>query len=647
MAKKYKGSLTLEWFNKQKSIVNLTETSIKSSGDVIAPRINWINKEDALFYELNDEEGKGNTPFWVSRDDIRVKEARPLVFQKAFKAITEDKEGTLAGTNLQYRVSEILNEEEATEIENMLIKGDNLLALNSLKKRMDKLPNSQKVKCIYIDPPYNTGAAFDHYDDNLEHSEWLTMFRDRLVILKDVLQDHGFIFVQLDDSEGPYGKMVLDEVFGAENFVVTMYVQVRYDAKTLKEDMVFNKLIEQVHIYRKSGIVSEEINRQQVEFTDEKFCYYVQELDEPNNVIELGGKKVEIFNPDNYKIVKAAPSKKGLKEIWASGSILDGNSSGRFFRDYLTGRFKEDGLGVLYKVANIGDDERSYRYFTGPKRDNATRGKYLQGVPKSRLEDEISYKFIPISNFIDLAANFGNCRHEGGVEFKSGKKPEILIAKLFELASAPGDLVLDCFGGSGTTFGVAQKMGRKWIGIEMGSQADSHIIPRLLNGMSGKDKTGISGEYKFEGGGAFTYYHLGESIINIDPETGKGEFNWKLEKSFIQESLLVSYDFIIQNEIKVFPAQIFKDNNAPAVGKLFGRNNKSIYGLSYLVAPDEKEVTISNEEIKSIYNTIKKESDFHSLVIYTNKGIDIAQDAMPNDLDIVKVPHAIFSELER
>lgn len=648
MAKQYQGSLTLEWFNKQKSIINLNETSIKSSSDVAAPALNWINKDEALFYEIIEEEGKGSMPFWVNRNDIRVKESRPLVFQKAYRAVSRDKPGTLPGTVSEFVIEEISNEEDAKDIENILIKGDNLLALNILKKHFDKLPENEKVKCIYIDPPYNTGAAFENYEDNLEHSEWLTLFRDRLSILYELLQEEGFIFVQLDDSEGPYGKMLLDEVFGRDNFVVTMYVQVRYDEKTLKEDMIFNKLIEQVFIYRKNSVIKGEINRTKVEYTDEKFCFFIKEISQPNEIIELGGKTVHIFHEGNYEITESVPSKKGLKEIWASGGILDGNSSGRFFRDYLTGRDKIDGLSVLYKVSNIGDDGRGFRYFTGPKRENATRGKYYQGVPQNRLSDEVSYKFVPISNFIDLASYFGNCRHEGGVEFKSGKKPEILIAKLIELASSPGDKVLDCFGGSGTTFGVAHKMKRKWIGIELGKQADSHIIPRLKNVISGKDKVGVSNEYEWQGGGSFVYYHLGESIISIDKETGKGEFNWSLPKQHIQESLLVSYDFILIPDITVFPAQIFVDDSSkPAVGKLTGKSNKSIYGISLLASPEEKDISITNEDIKTILNTLSQFPDFQSLVIYTNKGIDIAQDSIPENLDIIKVPHAIFSELER
>jgi len=120
-------------------------------------------------------------------------------------------------------------------------------------------------------------------------------------------------------------------------------------------------------------------------------------------------------------------SENGLKEIWASGTILDGNSSGRFFRDYLTGRSETDGLGVIYKVYGIGDDKFAYRYFTGPNRAGATKGKYYQGVPMSQLEDAGASATSPIENFYDLTGSFGNCRHEGGVEFRSGKKPEALL----------------------------------------------------------------------------------------------------------------------------------------------------------------------------------------------------------------------------
>jgi DNA modification methylase len=644
MAKQYKGSLTLDWYNKQKAILLRTEEEPKVVTDIPAPRINWINKDEALFFEINEQEGKGIAPFWVDRNDIRVKEARPLIFQAGYKAISKDKEGSLPGMDSVYKV-EVLKQDDST-IENILIKGDNLLALNILKKIFDNKPEEEKAKCVFTDPPYNTGSAFEHYDDNLVHSEWLTLFRDRLVGLKHIMQEGAFIFVQLDDSEGAYGKLLMDETFGASNFIITMYVQVRYDEKTLKEDMKFNKLIEQIHIYRKNSNEKFDINRQKIEYTNDKFNVSIKELSEPFETVKLGGKRVDIFQDGTYSVDEVEPSRKGLKEIWASGGILDGNSSGRFFRDYISGREKTDGYKTLYKVYDIGDDGIGFRYFSGPKRENATRGKYFQGMPLNKQENEENFKFVPVSNFIDLAAYFGNCRHEGGVEFKSGKKPEILIAKLIELATSPGDLVIDIFGGSGSTFAVAHKMNRKWIGVEIGKQADTHIVKRLVNVISGKDQTGISKEFQWKGGGSFKYYHLGESIIKLN-EDGTGDFNWKLGKEFIQESFLSSYDYIQDTLIDFQEGQLFGDKkNQPIVGvQTIG--NKVRIAVITLNEPDGKLETLSYEEMQSIYKTVKKKYSPEYINIFTNRGIEIAYDSKPDDLEVVKIPNAIFSELEK
>ncbi len=223
MSKNYKGSLTLEWFNKQKSILLRDESSPAGENDIPAPRINWINKEEALFYEIDEKEGKGVQPFWVDRNDIRVKEARPLIFQKAYIAREKIQKGTLF--EKIYEVEE--SDKDDPEIKNILIKGDNLLALNTLKKHFDKLPDEQKVKCIYIDPPYNTGSAFENYDDNLAHSEWLTLMRDRLILLKDILCNAGAIFIQVDDNEDSYIKIILDEIFGRDNFINKITIKVK------------------------------------------------------------------------------------------------------------------------------------------------------------------------------------------------------------------------------------------------------------------------------------------------------------------------------------------------------------------------------------------------------------------------------------
>src|SRR5690349_20829894 len=159
MTKKYTGSLSLEWFNKQKSILILAERPATANGAVPAPKINWINKDEALFYEIVNEEGRGLSPYWVDRSDLRVKEARPLVFQKAYETL----EGQKAGSLIEKEYNLVESDEDNPLIENMLIRGDNLLALNALKKFFTNRPDEEKVKCIYIDPPFNTDQAFEHY----------------------------------------------------------------------------------------------------------------------------------------------------------------------------------------------------------------------------------------------------------------------------------------------------------------------------------------------------------------------------------------------------------------------------------------------------------------------------------------------------
>ena len=403
--------------------------------------------------------------------------------------------------------------------DNRLIFGDNLLALKALEQEF-----SGKIKCIYIDPPYNTGNAFEHYDDSVEHSLWLSLMRDRLEVLRRLLRPDGFICCHIDDSEGHYLKVLMDEVFGRSNYLTTFYVQVRYPEKTLKQDMAFHKEIEQIHIYRREYGAVPNLNQNETSF--EKFRFYVYEK-APGRIISLGGKEVVIFRPDEYEIVEGEGSENGLKEIWASGAILDGNSSGRFFRDYLSGRATIDGLGVLYRVPNIGDDKFGHRYFTGPKRTGATKGKYYQGVPLSQLETPGELKLAPIENFYDLAAQFGNCRSEGGVEFRSGKKPERLLEIILKHFSSPDDLVLDSFAGSGTTGAVAHKMGRRWVMIELRDHCHTHIIPRLRRVIDGQDHTGVTEAVGWKGGGGFRYYHLAPSLLEKD-KWG----NWVINKSY-------------------------------------------------------------------------------------------------------------------
>ena len=397
--------------------------------------------------------------------------------------------------------------------ENMIIHGDNLIALKSLEAKY-----SGQVKCIYIDPPYNTGAAFDHYDDNLEHSTWLGLMYERLKLLKSLWSEDGFFCCQIDDSEGAYLKVLLDEVFGRSNYLNTFYVQVRYPNKTLAEDSDYQKVIEQCHVYAKKKSAAK-LNRPKAEYDIAKFKWKVIEI-EPGEVIELGNKRVEIFKPEQYEIEEIEPCFEGLKETWATGSLARVKASaGEFFELYLAERKDIDGLGCLYKVSGIGEDGLGYRYISGPKKATANKGKFYSGIPLKRLEElkkGTSYKYLPVANFCDFAGNFGNCRLEGDVDFKGGKKPELLLEMLLNYYSNPGDLVLDSFLGSGTTAAVAHKMGRKYIGIEMGEHAYTHCKHRIDRIISGEDKAGISKSQNWQGGGGYRFYELAPSLIKKD-----------------------------------------------------------------------------------------------------------------------------------
>ena len=496
--------------------------------------------------------------------------------------------------------------------ENMLIHGDNLLALKALEQDY-----TGKIKCIYIDPPYNTGNAFDFYDDNVEHSKWLSLMKSRLEILRNLLAKDGFFCCQIDDSEGSYLKVLLDEIFGRNNYLTTFFVQVRYSDKTLKQDMDFHKQIEQIHIYRKEYGAKPNLNIKEKSF--EKFNYYIKE-NSNGKQIELGGKKVVLFQNNQYEIIKGEGSKDGLKEIWASGTILDGNSSGRFFRDYLNGRVENDGLGVLYKVYGIGADKFPYRYFTGPKKEGATKGKYYQGVPIEQLENEDFIQTVPIENFYDLAGAFGNCRLEGGVEFRSGKKPEALLQIILKHFSNEGDLILDSFLGSASTIATAHKMNRKWIGIELGDHCYTHCQTRLNAVIDGIDITGISKTVNWQGGGGYKFYELAPSLLKKD------EFdNWIIEPK---------YD-----------AEMLAEAMAKHEGYKFSPDENNVYKQGFSTEKDFIFTTtqfLSVELLNNIHNKLEEDESLLICATHFEEGVGSQFD----NITVKKIPQILLNRCE-
>ena len=333
---------------------------------------------------------------------------------------------------------------------------------------------------------------------------------------KKMLKKEGAILVSIDEKQQAYLKVLMDEMFGAENLLEVFHIQVRYTNKSLNEKDDFQPVMEYVLVYALDK-KSFKPNKPYEDYNLNKFEWEINELTKGNE-IEIGGKKVVVFKAGEYEIKKIKPNINGLKETWASGSVLVGNTSGKFFDQYLSKRKNIDGLKVLYKVDGIGEDGIGYRYFTGPKKEAAIRGKFYAGVPldkRKELENGDARKYSPIVNYYDYSPDFGNIRHEGGVSFNSGKKPEKMLKMLFDFSTNEGDLILDYHIGSGSSCAVAHKMNRQYIGIEQMDYIEEKSVKRLSSVIDG-DSTGISENVDWQGGGSFVYCELledNESLV--------------------------------------------------------------------------------------------------------------------------------------
>lgn len=477
-------------------LIDSNEQFISSKNDVV---LSFPYKDCVLEGGQTKEDQKRDEIYYnelLAPDDVDRLLA-PKVFTNA-KRYTKDGEEVVTSFN---------------DDDNLLIKGNNLLALSSILKRYEG-----KVKCIYIDPPYNTGKKNSFgYNDNFNHSTWLTFMKNRLSVARKLLSNDGVLIVQCNDKEQAYLKVLCDEIFGKEQFETSFFVQVRFTNKTLAEDSSLHKVVETIHVYSKCH-QNFSINKIKQEYSIDKFCWKIVEKTNPTTIY-VGGKTVDIFKDGEYSIEKISPDFNGLKETWATGSLIrQGGTAAEFLAKYLIDRKKEDGLKVLYKVHNMGEDGLGYRYILGPQKASAFRGKFYSGIPITIKQDVIDGNYskeMPVPNllynYLNFECEFGNCRTEGNVDIEGGKKPEQLLKYLLEYFSDENDLILDFFLGSGSTIATATKLKRKWIGIEQLDYGDNDSLIRLKNVING-DLTGISNEpdVKWQGGGSFVYCELKE-----------------------------------------------------------------------------------------------------------------------------------------
>lgn len=389
------------------------------------------------------------------------------------------------------------------DTDNLIIKGNNLLALSSLLKRYEG-----RIKCIYIDPPYNTGSDSFGYNDNFSRSTWLTFMKNRIDIAKKTMCQDGVLFVQCSFHHYPYLKLLLDEVMGEKNYKMTFHILVRHPERILTGDKEFNDVIEYILVY--SAKSEYKMPKKAEVKTIDDYIYEVELLKTGKSQV-IDNKKVEIFLPTEYIVHKGEPRVDKLKTISIRGSLREKNSSGRFYVKNIEKLIGHYPPLTLFKVEGIGDDIYDFRYFHLPK-DGNKNGTYFQGMPTSS-----DTTYTPYANFYDFISEYNVVNDEGDVEFRNGKKPEGLIRFLLNIFTQEKDIVMDFYLGSGTTCTTAHKMNRQYIGVEQLDYGTNDSVVRLQHVIDG-DKTGISESVNWQGGGSFICCELkglNQKYVNI------------------------------------------------------------------------------------------------------------------------------------
>lgn len=382
--------------------------------------------------------------------------------------------------------------------DNLIIQGDNLLALKAL------IPfYAGQVKCIYIDPPYNTKSAFEHYDDKLEHSQWLSTIYPRLVLLRELLADDGSIWVSIDDNEVHYLKVIMDEIFGRDKFIASNVWQKRYSRENRE---AIGDVHEYLLVYAKNP-EKFKLSRNLVALTEEQARVYRNPNNDPRGrwrPVPMTAQEGHATAEQFYEII--SPS--GAKHRPPTGRCW-GIAKATYERLLAEGRiyFGKDGSAQPNIIRYLSEVPGVAPWTWWPSTE-------VGHTDESKKE---------------IHALFGKA------EAFDSPKPERLMERVLHIASNPGDLVLDSFLGSGTTAAVAHKTGRRYIGIEMGEHARSHCIPRLEKVIAG-EQGGISEAVKWKGGGGFSFLTLGEPAFDENGRINPGvEFRtlaaylWQIE----------------------------------------------------------------------------------------------------------------------
>lgn len=381
-----------------------------------------------------------------------------------------------------YRLLEEVREQSsgARDAGNMLIQGDNLEALKAL------LPfYAGQVKCIYIDPPYNTRSAFGHYDDNLEHSKWLAMMWPRLELLRDLLAEDGSIWISIDDNEAHYLKVVLDEIFGRKNFISNVVWQKKYSPQpnavwlSDSHDHILCYARDK-KCWRPKGLPrTEEMDRR-----------YKNPDDDPRGPWKAADFTISLTGGQRGAQFAKTGKSENIYEITTPSGRKLLPAKGRCW------------AATPDRYCALKEDNRIWFGRSGS--NVPAQKKFL-----SEVQDKDVAKTIWMREEVgDNQAAKREVSAFNSNEIFSTPKPEKLLERICQLATNPDDIILDSFLGSGTTAAVAHKMGRRYIGIEMGNHAVSHCVPRLNRVIDG-EQGGISKSVGWKGGGGFRFFRLG------------------------------------------------------------------------------------------------------------------------------------------
>ncbi len=392
--------------------------------------------------------------------------------------------------------------------DNRLIFGDNLLALKALEAEF-----SGKVKCVFIDPPYNTGSAFTHYDDGLEHSIWLGLMRDRLEIIRRLLSEDGSLWITIDDNEAHYLKVLCDEVFGRGNFVSNVVWQKKFSPQA--NSVWLSDSHDHVIVYARN-----------------------KEVWRPNLLPRTVDADSRYSNPDNDP-----------RGPWTSGDFTISLTGGQRGAQFAKTGISENIFEITTPSGRKLMPTNGRCWGASPKRFEELRadnriwfGESGNNVPRiKRFLSEVQEGIVCMTVWLRTEVGDNQDAKREVTKFNSQDifstpKPEKLIHRVLELATAPGDLILDSFAGSGTTGAVAHKMGRRWIMVELGEHCHTHIIPRLQKVIDGEDKGGITDSVSWQGGGGFRYYSLAPSLI-VNDRWGNPVINPEYNPAQLAEAL--------------------------------------------------------------------------------------------------------------